>query len=437
MPELTKKSIFLQIVLYGFSMAVSVAGRFVSLALLWRSLTTQEEQQSYALLTIPLALISIAANFGLENGAIRFFHQDKRFLRFSMRMLIVGGLFFVAPITLAVGLWWQARYLSWAGYAACLFAFATALFQVAGAFFRSDLKVGLYTLLNFMRNAAIVAVVVLIFLLDYLSLSTWFISQAVVVAVIVIFMFGKIIANTNSQPPDEQQKKTYRSYVIPVFLGYFVLWFDTLWDKGFLNYFHPEGLPYFQLIEDYASFLMVFTLLISKAWPSIYFHLSKRGLTSGTIDKNLLIAQGACGIGLIIMYSLSPIALKLLKGTYLPGQYLTSVAIVLAVHLFGILLAIIRPILELKNDTKYMLVAFTVGIILNLIFNAMLVPPLGVPGAALAGLFSFGAIYWAVLLRVKEFKNRKQVLVNSAVMQVLFGGLAVAVTFALRLAMKI
>ncbi|MBD3343734.1 MAG: hypothetical protein GF401_01575 [Chitinivibrionales bacterium] len=437
MPELTKKGILLQLILYGFSMALSVGGRFVSLALLWRSMATLEQQQWYALLTIPVALINIVANFGLENGAVRFFHQDKSFLRFSMRMLIISALFFVAPVTLTVGLWWQIRYFSWVGYGACLFAGATALFQVTGAFFRSDLKVGVYTFLNFIRNASIVVVVVLLFVLDYLSLSTWFISQAIVVMVIVVFMFRKIVSTTEKVPLDEERKKAYRSYVIPIFLGYLVLWFDTLWDKGFLNYFHPEDLPYFQLIEDYASFLMVFTLLISKAWPSIYFHLSKNGVISGTIDRNLLIAQGACGIGLIVMYSLSPIALRLLKGAHLPEQYLTSVAIVLAVHLFGVLLAIIRPILELKNDTKYMLIAFTAGIILSLIFNAMLVPPLGILGAALAGLFSFGAIYWAVLLRVKEFKDRKQVLVNSAVMQIVFGGLAVAVTFALRFAMKV
>lgn len=413
---------------YGFSLSLNFVLRWICLYFLWHAIGVGS-QRSYALLQVVVGLVLIVVDLGVENGVVRFFAREPRFLRVAARTFARNSLFLFLPMAMAISIWWYGKYHSCAAVGACAAGYGFALFRISGAVYRSTNRARSFVLWDSLRNVLItVGVVLAALVLDNLSVLVWFSVHGVVSIAVGLALLCHVWGGAADTVPAVERESSYWSYLLPVFGVNLVLWLETFVDTAFLNHYHPGELPLFRLVLDYCQFFAALTLVVNRAWPAIYFRFAEDGPPGLFMGRQIVAVHTGAALLAFAAFLAAPVALKLWTGCPLRADALGVTALIIAANAIGILVVFLRPGLELARKTGRLLRVFIVAIAAAVVGNALLVPPLGLYGAAVTSVGVMLIAFWGTFLLTEELRGNRGALIVCAGQQVIAAlGMTVAV----------
>lgn len=406
---------------YGVSMVANFAARFVSIGILWRAIGgSPDAGRHYAWLSVAVALVMILADAGLESSVVRFFGEDSRFYRVIMALFRRATLFIALPsvMLLSIGWYYYTGTLDglWAGIA----GFGFALFQIAAALYRSHSLVNQYALWNTVRNLLItLAVWALHNHFHVLSVGRWFSVYGIVSIGVATLMNLRARPNTNSADRMQQDMASVRAYALPLYLCALILWLQGFVDKGFLSLFHKDSLPPFQLLLDYSLFFGTVALLINRAWPTVFFTLArKKSPAASDLGRTLVVVHGGAAVAALATLLFGPTGIRLLAGhPFVSPHGMLILAIMLFGETIGIFSAVVRPEFEYHRRTSWLLWAASIAVAVNIVGNALLVPPLSMLGASITTAVSLLVLFWILFAGQQGILNKPRTALHCALVQ--------------------
>jgi len=413
---------------YGTSMGINAVSRFVCLMLLWRSLDFREEQ-NYALLQILVGFFHVTADFGIENAVVRFSREIANALQTALKAVGRITVLLLLPLSCSAGMYWLLARGDFGAAAACLAGYGYAVFQIVAAFQRAKGNARQYAVWNTGRNLLVTAAI----LGGYfgsdgdLSLTYWFLVQGLVSLGAAPALFLCEGGAKELREGNAVELKAYAAYVVPVFFTNLLVWSEGFIDIAFLSHYHPHTLPPYRLMLDYAVFFSYFGLVINKAWPALYFRISRRTGEAWKVDDQVVRAHFGAGLAVVGMGAAAAPVMTLLAGEARSEASRGVVVLILAANALGVLFYMMRPYLEYTHDTLGILLVFLAAVLVDIGGNALLVPPFQMRGAALSGLATFLVIFWGMLIRTRALGSKRRVAMKCAVQQVVFGMAAAAV----------
>ena len=401
---------------YAASFAANFLTQYFCVALLWRSIDTTG-QQHYAYLQVVVALVIICADFGLERSILRFFIDDSSFFRVVRSFLRRAALLSFA-LSLIIVVFWHLKFgHARAAAAACFMGCATAFFSIAGAFHRSTGHVDSFVAWNTLRNVGIGAAVALLYFVAHcLSLTSWYLAHGASSLVVGSVIYLRFARGATALPQGRQAAAPYAGFIMTVFLSGLILWLQGFIDVAILGRLYPGQLPDFRRILDYAFYLGAITILINRAWPTLFFTVSQHPQPPAAFTRKYFFGFFASIGATAIMLCLAPWGIELLSGKSVPAVLYPAIAVILAGDAAGLLFAILRPYYELKKANRFMFTVFTAAVCTNALLNMALIPPYKILGAAVASLVSSLVIVGCFLLRVDVPSGRGRFLAVNAVM---------------------
>ena len=210
----------------------------------------------------------------------------------------------------------------------------------------------------------------------------------------------------------------------PLMPGAIAMWILASTDRYFLEHFSTTSeLGLYSLGSKIA--LILTTILLHPfqvAWPAIFYPKAKEGNASVTFSRFstyfLLIAGGA---GICLILAAEPL-IKLIG----PEEYWQAHTVV-PILVFSVILgnqglqSIIGTGLFLKKKTQYAPLIVSIGAIVNIVLNWLLVPSYGMMGAAIATLlctivmlisaYKISSHFYPITLEVKRISQLTSILI--------------------------
>jgi O-antigen/teichoic acid export membrane protein len=408
-----KRQFFSDASWYGLSYALNLGLRFICLALLWRVIAFPMQQQ-YALLMVLAGLVQVVADAGLENGVIRYQASGNNIAAIAVKFFRKISIAIVLPLGIGLSIWWKVKFGNWAGLTVSAMGYGFALFSVSAAFMRASRAVSRFALLNAVRNLLIALFVAVLFFFGRLTLTNYFAAYGCISAGMSFFCFQALPSDDASRPSSVGIAPLL-PYLLPMLGINMLLWLEGTVDTTFLNHFRPSDLPSFRLILDYASFFSVAALLINRAWPAVYFRFAKEKSPGVQNAGHQPVVSLLLVIALVVIVALSPWVLLLLTGVKPPMSMYPALALILAANAVAVLIGLLRPMYEYANRMKYLLVAYSIGMVVNIGANVLLVPRFGLTGAAGAGCLAVLVLYWFLIARIPQNCKIKSVVTTVAI----------------------
>ncbi|MBI2046951.1 flippase [Candidatus Pacearchaeota archaeon] len=380
----------------------------------------------YSLALMILGWIVAFASFGLIDGLVRYIsiyrgkNQSNKInciFRFAFNFLLVSSLiagillFFLSEI-ISVNIFHDARLIIFLR----IFSIVIPLSILANVFLsalRAFEKIVWYSfIINIFQNAAraVILVILIIMGMGYNSVVFSYLLGAFLMLLISYFVCRYLIINIFKKPSAKQKeklaiRKEILFYSWPLmFYGLFAsifYWEDTLM-IGFFKTALEVGLYnaaipiVFLLNFVHDLFMQLFFPLITKEFSRKNFYVIKE--LSKQVGKWILILNLPL---FLIMLVFPELIIKLLFG----AEYI-SAAIALRILAVGGIISFIAPLanslLFMIGKSRMIMTNLVIMIILNFILNAILIPPLGITGAAIATTISGIVLTLILLFEIKH-----------------------------------
>ena len=381
----------------------------------------------YSLALMIVGWIVAFASFGLIDGLVRYIsiyrgknNEDKirHIFRFSLIFLLVSSLiagiilFFLSEI-ISVNIFHDARLIIFLR----IFSIVIPLSILANVFLsalRAFEKIVWYSfIINIFQNAARLAILIILIIIG-MGVNSVIFSYLLGAFLVLLFSYFScryLITSIFKKPSAKQKEKSaiikeILSYSWPLmFYGLFAsifYWEDTLMIGFFKTAFevglYNAAIPIvflFNFVQD--LFMQLFFPLITKEFSKKNFHLIKE--LSKQVGKWILILNLPL---FLIMFVFPELIIKLLFGIeYIPA------ASALAILAFGGIISFLSPLanslLFMIGKSRLIMTNLIIMIILNFILNAILIPPLGINGAAIATTISAIVLAIVLFFEIKHF----------------------------------
>ncbi|ENM5783880.1 polysaccharide biosynthesis C-terminal domain-containing protein [Vibrio mimicus] len=174
---------------------------------------------------------------------------------------------------------------------------------------------------------------------------------------------------------------------IPIMLGSLAYWGMLYFDKLFISYYLDfEELAVYSMATSFSSVGLVLQIIFTTVWsPSVYKSVSEgntNDLLTPTINK--LIVGTLFYIGIVGIFS--PLATRILPETYSSIQEILMISMIVPViNVFSEATAIG---LHVVRKTGYLMLSSIVACLCNCLGNYLLIPFMGLKGAAISTLLS-------------------------------------------------
>jgi O-antigen/teichoic acid export membrane protein len=294
------------------------------------------------------------------------------------------------------------------------------MFIVLTAFFRMGTKIGIFTILNLSLNVFSFGLIMLFVLYGY-ALTGILVATIIGLIAINIVALVIIFKQIGFQRPRFSNMKSYLKWGIPLTPNSAIMWIIQASDRYIIVYFlgvSAAGIyNVASSIGSYASFTllpiaMVLYPIISKTYDeknleecSNYFKYSFKYLMMVTIPA---------AVGLSILAK--PLLQILTSAEFISGS---SVVVITAFGaLFNCLQQICSYVMHLSGKTHVNLILLSIAAALNIIFNIILIPHLGIFGAGISYFLSYvvlGLLTLMVTSRYLKFELSLLFLIKSLV----------------------
>lgn len=391
-----------------------------------RNLTPTEYGLFYAVFSFVM-FFSIFTDFGISSAVIRFipeFQVKKRLdliknsvvFTFTFQCIISAVIAFVLYI---ISNWLAVNYFHNAEAAPVLKIFAIifwlSCFNLFTASFQGFQKMFAYSSMNFLKMLSILIITIL---LSYLGLKVMSPTYAyllgyLIVVVVSLIIFFKIFLDFFKYKTkiDKPLIKKLFKFGIPVTLsslsyliiGYtdtlMLTYFKTLNDVAFYNIAMPISMILMWFLAHPLSAVLL--PMTSEMWNKKNIKSLKNGIE--TLQKYVFLAMVPLAL---IMMSFPDVVIRVLFGEAYVGAS-TALQILAFGTIFYSIAYINSNILSGMGKPELITKIMASIAVLNLILNFLLIPPLGIIGAAIATSVSYITMLFLTSIMLRKHINLK------------------------------
>lgn len=279
---------------------------------------------------------------------------------------------------------------------------ANAIFNFLTSYMRSRSRIKLLSILNL---ACSIIQLSFIFILAYSTQSILLvvISQIIIQSIFVIIVYASIMNELGFSLPNFKNIPKYISFCLPQIPSGILMWILNFSDRYFILYYlslaevgiYSVSYNLGSIISFlYAPIGFVVYPILTKYWEESKFDEVNRYLEYST--KIFLALSIPASLGL---YVLSAPLLKILT----TSQFVIGGVLILLIALGTIFLGLFQLniyIIYLVQQTKLIPLMTLLSSVVNIIFNILLIPKIGIIGAAFATIISYLILavivsYWA------------------------------------------
>jgi len=273
------------------------------------------------------------------------------------------------------------------------------------AFFRMRRKIGLYTVLNLSYNASQVGLIVLFVLLGYklTGAITAVIINGILFNVIILLI---ILKQIGFQSPRFSHMKSYLKWGVPLTPNSAILWIIHSSDRYMVSYFLGVAAAGIYsaayTIGNYASFALM--SLGTVLYPNV-IKMYDEGDLSEIRNYLKYSVKYLMMVAIPSAFGLSILAKPLLQILTTPEFILGSTVVPFVA--FGAVLfcfyQILIYIIHLVNKTYITVRLLTISAVSNIGLNLVLIPRMGITGAAIATLIAYSVLGVLTLLVTRGY----------------------------------
>lgn len=385
----------------GANIAIQLLG-FIQLPILTKRLGSAL-YGTWSLINVTIALIVSFTMLGFNSAIVRFLSAEKDKGKISEDFLSACCTVFVSGTVFSIFLFLLSDYLagfvfkdinsSYIKLVSILILF-NSLDTLTFTFFRMQRKMGLYTALNLSRNTLQVGLIALALLLGY-KLTGAIVASIASGLLFCVINLLIILRQTGLHLPRFSNTKSYLRWGIPLTPNFAILWIIRVSDRYIVSYFLGVATAGIYsaacAIADCAAFILAPLGII--LYPTI-IKSYEEGNMSATRNylkyslKYFMMIAIPSAFGLAILAK--PLLSILTKPEFVVGNTIVPF-IAFGAVLFGFY-RICLYIIFLANKTHLTVRLLGTSAILNIVLNIVLIPRLGILGAAIATFVAYGVL---------------------------------------------
>jgi O-antigen/teichoic acid export membrane protein len=370
---------------------------------------------TWSLLDVTISLITPFALAGLHMGIVRFLSAEKDDTRIREDFISVFSVVFILGAVFSVLLVLFSNYLaelifkdtSSAIYIklASFIILLNATLTLSLAFFQAFRKIGLYTIIGLTQGFLQVGLMVLFISLGYelSGVITACVVSGVLFNLMALFI---ILKQYGFQLPRFIRLGKYLRFSIPLAPNIAIMWIINASDRYMISYFMgvtDAGIySAAYSLGSYAAFLiMPIGTVIYPTIAKLYDegNLDKtRNYLSYSVKYFFMVAIPA-GVGISVLAK--PLLQILTTAEFAPGAviipFVASGVIINAMHPIG------EYIILLAKKTNLLVMLLILSAITNIILNIILIPGMGLLGAAVATLIAYALLGISTLLVSRRY----------------------------------
>jgi O-antigen/teichoic acid export membrane protein len=379
---------------------VTVLLVFIQLPILTRALGAHL-YGTWSLVNVSIYLLFPFAMLGLSTAIVRFLAAEKDVGRIREDFFSAGSIVGITGVILSLLLFSLSHIIGvhilkdadlafYIKLASVLILF-NAMYQFLRNFFRVQRRIGLYTIIALMYDISQVGLIILFILLGY-KLSgaiTALIINGLLFNLITLFI---ILKQIGFQFPKFSRMKSYLRWGLPLTPNEAIMWIINTSDRYMVSYFLGVAAAGIYnaaySIGYYASFALM--PLGTVMYPNVVktYEEGNRDMTRNYLKysiKYLMMVAIPSAFGLSILAK--PLLQILTTPEFVPGSNIVPFVA------FGAVLRCVYQIhvtvinLAGKNELVAILLGTAAG--LNILLNIVLIPRMGIMGAALATLVAY------------------------------------------------
>jgi len=360
-------------------------------------------------LIVPFAMVS----FGMS--IVRFLAAEKDKGRIREDFLSACSIVFISGMVFSVVLFFLSDFLAASIFKdpgsstyirlASVLILLNSLHTLPLAFFRMRRRIGLYTILNLSYQAFQVGLIVLFILLGYklTGAITALIISGILFNVVTLLI---VLRQIGFHKPTFSNMKSYLRWGVPLTPNAAILWIIHVSDRYMVSYFLGVAAAGIYsaayVIGNYASFALaplgaVLYPTISKSYDE--GNLSKtRNYLSYSVKYLMMIAiPSAFGLSILA----KPLLQRLSTADFVAGS--TVVPFVAFGAVLYCFFQVCVYIIHLVGKTRITVGLLSVAAVLNVVFNLLLIPRIGILGAAVATLVAYGVLGMLTLVVTRRY----------------------------------
>lgn len=401
----------------GYVIAAHLAGRFLSLVripILTKALGATL-YGTWSLISVTVSLVVPFAMLGLSMGVVRFLSAQKNDANVREDFSSALSTVFISGAAFSVLLFALADYLAVSilkDPGAALYVrlgsvliLLNSLQPVVLAFFRMRRRIGLYSTLSISQNVLQIGLLAAAIALGYSlygAITATIASITLVTVVALLLIFREI----GVAVPRFSNIKSYLRWGVPLTPNTALVWVMHTSDRYMVSYFLGVGAAGVYSasygIGDYATFALAPLLTV------LFPHASKT-YDEGSPDETRSYLKHSLRYLMMISipaaFGLSVLAKPLLQ--ILTTPEFVAGSIVVPWVAFGTVLFAFRQICNLGiymvNRTRISTALLGVSAALNVVLNLLLIPRVGILGAAVATLISYAMLAMLTLLVTRRY----------------------------------
>jgi O-antigen/teichoic acid export membrane protein len=359
---------------------------------------------TWSLINVTISLIVPFAILGFQSAIVRFLSAEKDRGKISDDFLSACSTVFIVGTALSILLFLFSDYLaslifkdigsSFYIKLASVLIFFNALDGLTLTFFRMQRKIGLYTALNLSRNVLQVGLIITAILLGY-KLTGVIVAVIASGAIFLVIQLLLILRQTGLRLPHFSNTKSYIRWGLPLTPNFAILWIIHVSDRYMVSYFLGVAAAGIYsasyAIADYAFFVL--SPLSIVLYPTI-IKSYEEGKISETRNylkyslKYFMMIAIPSAFGLSILAE--PLLSILTRPEFVVGNTVVPFVAFGAV-LFGFY-QICLYIIFLANRTHLTLRLLGTAAALNIVLNLILIPLMGIVGAAIATFIAYSVL---------------------------------------------
>lgn len=365
-----------------------------------------------------IAILNVFFSIGFESGYFKFASTleigDKKenfslpFFSVFINSLILSSIIFFLPYQIAPLFQLDAAHAPLLRYAA-LILFFDAVVLIPFAFLRLHRRAKQFGLLKVISITINISLnIILIFVLKW-GTEAVFISNAIASGVTFLIFIPLILKNVSFTFNKELYKEMLK-FSLPIIPAGIGASFVQVIDRPILTYLTDDTtVGIYQANYRLGILMMLFVSIYEFAWRPFFLQTAKEANAKQIFSKVMtLFIFVMCVIFLFLSFYLEniikiplPFRGHLIGQSYWSG--ISIVPIVLAGYLmYGIYVNLMAGI-YIEKKTKYLPLITGIGAAVNVAVNFLLIPKLGMTGAAYATLISYCAMMVGIYITANKF----------------------------------
>jgi O-antigen/teichoic acid export membrane protein len=414
------KSLSKQTLIYGTS---TIVGRFLNFLLVpfYTNIFPPSEYGIITLLFAYIAMLNIFYSLGFESGYFKFASTlevgDKKenfslpFFTILFNALLMSVILYSVSNPVADVISLQAKYASFVKYSAIILFF-DAICLVPFANLRLQNKAAQFTtikIINIVINVGLNIVLVLGF---KMGLESVFISNIAASVVTFILLMPVVVKNISFKYNAKLFDELWRFSLPYVPAGLASIMVQVV-SRPIMQYLTDEAtVGIFQANYRLGIFMMLLVGMFEYAWRPFFLNNAKEPNAKEIFAKVMTVFVGFSSIILIVLSYFIEDIIKIpipyrghtrhiIGSEYWGGIYIVPL-ILFSYLLNGIYINLMAGI-YIEKKTKYLPFITGLGAAINILFNILLIPKLGLYGAAFATVLSYASMTIYIYLVSQKF----------------------------------